>query len=79
MENVKAIDHWSVRLWRLFHNKLTQLGVDPKNVDWLVKWGEGFAKSMKGPLASRSASDVLNYLEKLAGNENIKGGLWGRT
>jgi hypothetical protein len=56
MENVKAIDHGSVRLWRLFHNKLTQLGVDPKNVGWLVKWGEGFAKSMKGPLASRSAS-----------------------
>jgi len=72
MENVKAIEHGSVRLWRLFHNKLTQLGVDPKTIDWLVKWGEGFAKSMKGPLASRSASDVLNYLEKLAGNENIK-------
>ena len=72
METVKGNENGTARLWRLFHNKLTQLGVDPKNVGWLVKWCEGFAKSMKGSLASRSASDVLGYLLELARNENIK-------
>jgi hypothetical protein len=48
MESVKANRHGAVRLWRLFFQKHTQLAVDPKNVDWLVKWGEGFARSMKG-------------------------------
>lgn len=72
MDTVKVKENGSVRLWLLFHAKLINLGIDPKQADWLVKWAEGFAKSMKGPLASRSAADVLRYLEKTARAPNIK-------
>jgi len=72
MDTVKVKENGSVRLWRLFHEKLIHLGIDPKQADWLVKWAEGFAKSMKGPLATRSAADVLRYLEKTAKSPNVK-------
>lgn len=72
MDTVKGKENGSVRLWQVFHAKLVQLGIDPNQADWLVKWAEGFAKSMKGPLASRSAADVLRYLEKTAQAPNIK-------
>jgi hypothetical protein len=36
MENVKAIDHGSVRLWRLFHNKLFNLNV--RNAAAMLGW-----------------------------------------
>jgi len=72
MGTVKVKENGSVGLWQLFHAKLIHLGIDPKQADWLVKWAEGFAKSMKGPLASRSAADVLRYLEKTSQAPNIK-------
>ncbi|NTW50527.1 MAG: tyrosine-type recombinase/integrase, partial [Chlorobiales bacterium] len=72
MEPVKGKETGTVRLWLLFHERLIGLGIDPKQADWLVKWAEGFAKSMKGPLASRTSADVLRYLEKLAKSPNLK-------
>ena len=72
MDTVKGKETGSVRLWQVFHAKLVHLGIDPKQADWLVKWAEGFAKSMKGPLATRSAADVLRFLEKTARGPSIK-------
>jgi integron integrase len=72
MEPVKGKETGAVRLWELFHEKLVSLGIDPKQASWFVKWAEGFAKSMKGPLASRTSADVLRYLEKLAKGSNVK-------
>lgn len=73
MNSVKGKnENWAGSFWQLFLGKLIQLGIDPKQADWLIKWAEGFAKSMKGPLASRSAADVLLYLEKVAKRPNIK-------
>jgi integron integrase len=73
MNSVKGKnENWAGSFWQLFLGKLIQLGIDPKQAEWLIKWAEGFAKSMKGPLASRSAADVLLYLEKVAKRPNIK-------
>lgn len=72
METVKGKETGAVRLWQLFQEKLIGLGIDPKQAAWFVKWAEGFAKSMKGPLASRTSADVLRYLEKLAKSPNLK-------
>lgn len=72
MDTVKVKEIGAVRLWQLFNEKLISLGIDPKQAAWFVKWAVGFAKSMKGPLASRTSADVLRYLEKLAKGSNIK-------
>ena len=72
MDTVKGKEIGSVRLWQVFHDKLVSLGIDSKQADWFVKWAVGFAKSMKGPLASRTSADVLRYLEKLAKGSSIK-------
>lgn len=71
MAYVKGKENQSFGLWRLFHEKLVGLGIEPEQAGWMVKWAEGFAKSMKGPLVSRSANDVLRYLENLAGQAHI--------
>ena len=73
MDTVKVNESVSVSLWQLFHAKLVQLGIDPNQADWLVKWAEGFAKSMQGLLAFLSAADVLRYLEKTAQAPKING------
>lgn len=59
-------------LWEAFHKNLLRHGIQQDQADWYVKWVQGFAKSMKGPLKSRSASDVLRYLEKLAGSNTMQ-------
>jgi len=50
MDTVKGKEIATARLWQLFHEKLIGLGIDLKQAAWFVKWAEGFAKSMKGPL-----------------------------
>jgi hypothetical protein len=72
MTDVKDKRSNSGAYWLKFHDRLTKLGIESSEAGWLVKWAEGFAKSMKGPLKSRSAVDVLRYLEKIAKNSNLK-------
>jgi integron integrase len=72
MHNVKDKRSSTGEFWRQFHDKLIRLGVESGEAGWLAKWAEEFAKSMKGPLKSRSAADVLRYLEKIAKRPNLK-------
>ena len=72
MDNVKDKRNGTGKFWQRFHDKLISLGVESQEeARRLVKWAEGFAKSMKGPLKSRSAADVLRYLEKIAKTPNL--------
>ena len=72
MDDVKGKEYQQSSLWRLFHDQLVALGIDSAQAGWMVKWAEGFAMSMKGPLASRSGTDVLRYIEQLAGRPRIR-------
>ena len=72
MDDVKGKEYQQSSLWRLFHDQLVALGIDSAQAGWMVKWAEGFAMSIKGPLASRSGTDVLRYIEQLAGRPRIR-------
>jgi len=71
VSDVKGKESRQGKLWRLFHDKLIQLGIESNHAEWMVKWAEGFAKSMKGPLAERSPADLLRYFEKIAKRPSI--------
>jgi hypothetical protein len=63
MDNVKDKRSGAGEFWQRFHYKLISLGVESQEeARRLVKWTEGFAKSIKGPLKSRSAADESRYL-----------------
>lgn len=72
MNTVKGKTGGTGEFWQLFFDKLVQHGIEVAQAEWMVKWAEGFAKSRKGPLKSRSAADVLHYLETLAENPKIR-------
>jgi integron integrase len=72
MDDVKDKRSGAGKFWQQFHDKLIHLGIESGEAGWLIKWSEGFAKSMKGPIKSRSAADVLRYLEKIAKGPNLK-------
>jgi hypothetical protein len=72
MGDVKEKGSGTGKYWQQFHDKLTSLGIESGEAGWLIKWAEAFAKSMKGPVKSRSAADVLRYLEKIAKSQNLK-------
>jgi hypothetical protein len=66
-QSVKGKAPQPARLWEVFFQNLLEHGVASEQAGWYVMWAEGFAKSMKGTLASRSSGDVLRHPEKLAG------------
>jgi integron integrase len=72
MKNVTEKEPQALGLWETFRRKLIALGIDPEKAGWHITWAQDFAKSMKGPVVSRSGNDVLRYLEKLARRTNIK-------
>lgn len=65
-KSVKGKVFQVIPLWVAYRQNLIRHGVPAEQAEWYVRWAEGFAKSMKGPLASRSGADILRYLEKQA-------------
>ena len=70
-KSVKGKVSQVIPLWAAYRQNLIKHGVLAEQAEWYVRWAEGFAKSMKGSLASRSGADILRYLEKQAGRADM--------
>ena len=61
------------KFWVNFRSVVIEQGINEKNADWYVKWGQKFAMSIKGkPLYKRSLDDVKTFIAKLKGQRNIQ-------
>ncbi len=58
-------------LWPQFRTFLTNQAIPQKKAEWLVRWGQRFAKASKGPMRDRTANAVYGFLRQLFADKNL--------